>query len=193
MPENKCVYTDTDSVVLEHKLSEQFIGKEIGQMKLEHTIQHGIFIRKKLYAIKNENNEIIIKSAGVDPLKLAWYQFYILKSGKTVELKRTQFKVDWKNLQVEIEEKDIVLQGIKLVEELNLTLYNPNLFAIVPYEGQSRTWADLASVYITDKELLELIDLAQGEAGEALMKEFKKRKASALEAYNYNIGKTGDA
>ena len=57
MPDNKCVYTDTDSVVLEQKLSEQFIGKEIGQMKLEHTIQHGIFIRKKLYAIKNENNE----------------------------------------------------------------------------------------------------------------------------------------
>ena len=63
-------------------------------------------------------------------------------------------------------------------------------FAIVPYEGQSRTWAYLASRaghYITDEELLELIALAQGEAAEALMKEFKKRKDSCLFAYNMSV------
>jgi len=33
--------SDTDSVVLPKKLNEQFVGKEIGQMKLEHIIKHG--------------------------------------------------------------------------------------------------------------------------------------------------------
>ena len=44
--------SDTDSVVLPYKLNEEFVGKEIGQMKLEYEIKVGIFIRKKLYAIE---------------------------------------------------------------------------------------------------------------------------------------------
>jgi len=46
IPGNPCIMSDTDSVVLPKKLNEQFVGKEIGQMKLEHIIKHGIFIRK---------------------------------------------------------------------------------------------------------------------------------------------------
>jgi len=45
IPGNPCIMSDTDSVVLPKKLNEQFVGKEIGQMKLEHIIKHGIFIR----------------------------------------------------------------------------------------------------------------------------------------------------
>jgi len=56
--------SDTDSVVLPKKLNEQFVGKEIGQMKLEHIIKHGIFIRKKLYAIITDQNKEVIKASG---------------------------------------------------------------------------------------------------------------------------------
>ena len=52
LPNNPCIMIDTDSVVLLKKLEDKYVGRELGQMKLEHEIKHGIFIRKKLYAIK---------------------------------------------------------------------------------------------------------------------------------------------
>jgi len=64
IPGNPCIMSDTDSVVLPKKLNEQFVGKEIGQMKLEHIIKHGIFIRKKLYAIITDQNKEVIKASG---------------------------------------------------------------------------------------------------------------------------------
>ena len=47
IPGNPCIMSDTDSVVLLHKLDDSLVGEELGQMKLEQEIKHGIFIRKK--------------------------------------------------------------------------------------------------------------------------------------------------
>jgi hypothetical protein len=38
-------YSDTDSVILEKNYASIFVGKEIGQMKLEHKIKQGVFTR----------------------------------------------------------------------------------------------------------------------------------------------------
>jgi len=40
------IYTDTDSFVLSKDLNEKFIGKNLGQMKLENKIKEGIFAGK---------------------------------------------------------------------------------------------------------------------------------------------------
>ncbi|KIM70994.1 hypothetical protein PILCRDRAFT_38676, partial [Piloderma croceum F 1598] len=63
---NPCIYSDTDSVILEKELSDIFVGKEIGNMKLEHKIKQGVFPRKKLYAIIDNNDKVIIKAAGAN-------------------------------------------------------------------------------------------------------------------------------
>ena len=47
--DNECIYSDTDSVVMQHKLPDNKIGKAIGEMKLEHEINQGVFPIKKLY------------------------------------------------------------------------------------------------------------------------------------------------
>ena len=63
MPGNPCIMSDTDSVVLPKKLDESLVGLELG---LEHEINHGIFIRKKLYALKTSTDQIVIKASGAN-------------------------------------------------------------------------------------------------------------------------------
>jgi hypothetical protein len=59
-------YTDTDSIVTDIKLSEEFVdSKEIGKLKLVHKIKEGYFISDKLYAYKNTEDKIIKLSKGV--------------------------------------------------------------------------------------------------------------------------------
>ena len=70
LPNNPCIYSDTDSVVLKYKLDDMYVGNNLGQFKLEHEIKKGIFIRNKLYIIQNTNDDYIIKASGVDGTKL---------------------------------------------------------------------------------------------------------------------------
>ena len=86
--------SDTDSAILPKPLSKHLVGKGLGQMKLEHEITEGIFIRKKLYAIKNSNNQVIIKASGVDSSHLNYSLFETLLSGQSVEIERTNFNVE---------------------------------------------------------------------------------------------------
>lgn len=66
IPSNRCLYSDTDSIVLENTLSPSFVdSNKLGMMKLEHIITEGYFISKKVYAFKNTKGEIIIKSKGI--------------------------------------------------------------------------------------------------------------------------------
>lgn len=41
-------------------------------MKLEHKIKDGVFSRKKLYAIINDKDKLIIKASGADKNKLTF-------------------------------------------------------------------------------------------------------------------------
>jgi hypothetical protein len=81
---NNCIYSDTDSVVLEKELSNNYIGNEIGQMKLEQKIKSGVFARKKLYAIINENDKLIIKASGADKNKLTYQDILNISKGESI-------------------------------------------------------------------------------------------------------------
>lgn len=65
-------YSDTDSIVTGRKLSDEYVNNELGFMKNEfpnNMISEGIFISPKLYALRLDNGEEIIKAKGV-PLKI---------------------------------------------------------------------------------------------------------------------------
>lgn len=62
--DNKCFYSDTDSVFLQYPLSEKFVGSELGQMKQESLVSKGVFISPKVYGYVNENNKSVIKIKG---------------------------------------------------------------------------------------------------------------------------------
>jgi len=60
-------YSDTDSLVLSCPLPEHLVGNEIGQFKaggIEYMIKEGIFLGAKLYALRLEDNTLIIKIKG---------------------------------------------------------------------------------------------------------------------------------
>ena len=121
IPGNPCIMSDTDSVVLTKPLPDHLIGKGIGQMKLENVITEGIFIRKKLYCIINSNKQVIIKSSGIDSSKLNYSLFLKLLNGESIEIERTEFKVEWKDLKINVVNSNIIVRG--LTESIK-TLYN---------------------------------------------------------------------
>lgn len=113
IPGNPCIMSDTDSVVLFKALDSRLVGKELGQMKLEYDIKEGIFIRKKCYAIKTRSDDIIIKSSGTNPRNLFYENFIDLLNGKDVETENTTFKVNWKDMLINITKRKIILKGLK--------------------------------------------------------------------------------
>jgi len=133
IPGNPCIMSDTDSVVLPYKLPDICIGKDLGQMKLEHQILEGIFIRKKLYALKTLDNKEIIKSSGVKNTSLNYEKFKLLLKGDSVKTNGISFNVIWKELNIDIVNKSIILKGLqhKIIDIKDH--YDINFKAIVPY------------------------------------------------------------
>lgn len=61
-------YSDTDSIVSGNVLDDRYLNSELGMMKDEFkgsVIEEGIFLSPKLYALKLDNGEEIIKARGV--------------------------------------------------------------------------------------------------------------------------------
>jgi hypothetical protein len=60
-------YSDTDSIVIDQPLDDSIVGKELGQLKLEHTISRAIFLAPKVYGLITEGGEEVIKVKGLSP------------------------------------------------------------------------------------------------------------------------------
>lgn len=108
LPENRCVYTDTDSVVMEKELDPQFVGKEMGQFKLEKFILKGFFVAPKMYALcvpsdsSDKDYDVVIKAKGLGELNIGLKeieQIYHLIAGENqtpLETTRRSLKRDYK-------------------------------------------------------------------------------------------------
>ena len=113
IPGNPCVMSDTDSAVLTKPLAKHLVGEKLGQMKLVHEIKIGMFVKRKLYFIQDSNNKEIIKSSGIDSSKLNFDSFTKLLNGETIEIERTVFNVEWKTLEIKVENSKTLIQGLK--------------------------------------------------------------------------------
>lgn len=127
IPGNPCIMSDTDSAVLPYPLPDNLIGGEIGQMKLVCKIKQGIFIKKKFYYILTSENKEIIKSSGIDSSRLNYESFVKLLNGESVTIERTNFNVNWKNLNINVTNSNIIVQGLQGgIKSFN---YTPNKIA----------------------------------------------------------------
>lgn len=76
------LYSDTDSIATFAPISNDLIGKELGQLKLEHIAEKGIFLSAKVYALHNVTADgvpldDIIKAKGMKksvPLKFHHFE-----------------------------------------------------------------------------------------------------------------------
>lgn len=105
--------SDTDSTVLIKPLPDNQVGNELGQIKLVHRINNGIFLRKKLYCLIDSNSQEIIKSSGIDSSELNYNSFLKLLNGESIVIKRTNFNRELNTLDINIVETEIVIQGLK--------------------------------------------------------------------------------
>ena len=82
-------YCDTDSIITDKELPE---STELGAMKLEMYIKHGIIVKPKMYALLDGNNQEYVKVKGVGT-KLTIESFKsILRGDKITYMKFTKFK-----------------------------------------------------------------------------------------------------
>lgn len=90
LPNNKCFYTDTDSIVLQHPLDSKYIGDNLGQFKFVGKIIRAYFIAPKLYYVLLDNGKEIIKSKGISNKFLTENDFIDMYHGvkKTIPINR---------------------------------------------------------------------------------------------------------
>jgi hypothetical protein len=106
-------YSDTDSIVTNidlKLLSNNLVGPNLGQFKLEYIIKKGYFITNKLYCLVLNNGKVIIKSKGVDDDSLSLQDFKDMYY-RTQNIKGTKLssKINYKEGSVSISEKEINL------------------------------------------------------------------------------------
>lgn len=93
----KCLYSDTDSVILDRPLPDELIGKELGQMKQENEIDYGIFLGPKMYGykIKNSDKEIVKIKGVMKNVKPSIAQLKeLLYNGNNLMINQTYWKRD---------------------------------------------------------------------------------------------------
>ena len=64
-PNFNLYYSDTDSIVIDTQLSDDMVGKELGQMKLEYVLTKGLFLAPKVYGLVTQEGQEIIKAKGL--------------------------------------------------------------------------------------------------------------------------------
>ena len=64
-PNFNLYYSDTDSAVTDRPLPSFMVGSALGQFKLEHVIERGVFLAPKVYGLITDQGEEIIKIKGV--------------------------------------------------------------------------------------------------------------------------------
>jgi hypothetical protein len=133
IPGNLAIYTDTDSVVLRHKLPDKMVGKALGNMKLEHIINKGIFIAPKTYALQTESGKLITKAKGVN-IPLKWSDYEALLRGETMRFQQHYWKRDLIKGTVKIIDQSYTLKG-KPFKHLDLVVYRYNM-AIIKWTGK---------------------------------------------------------
>ena len=68
-------YSDTDSIIINKELNSYFIGSEVGQLKLECTIEEAVFLAPKAYAINTTDGQRIVKGKGLTSEALKDFHF----------------------------------------------------------------------------------------------------------------------
>jgi hypothetical protein len=137
IPNNKCLYSDTDSAVLENPLSPSFVdSNKLGMMKLEHVITEGYFISKKVYGFKNSIGETIIKSKGIEKGVLDLDKFILLSKGEDITVQTTVFMKNFREGTVNIINRPYTIKGSQLsnLNQKDLISSNNLNLSLIPYK-----------------------------------------------------------
>lgn len=77
-------YTDTDSIDIDKPLDEEFIGKELGKMKLEHIFNEAIFLAPKVYGGITDTYEYVKAKGAKNIISFSDLKTLLIKDNKLV-------------------------------------------------------------------------------------------------------------
>nr|QWO71416.1 DNA polymerase [Termitomyces sp. T60a]QWO71419.1 DNA polymerase [Termitomyces sp. T99] len=113
--DNKLIYSDTDSVLMEKPLDSKLISStDLGKLKLEYVISEGYFISPKFYGFKDVLGNTVIKTKGVTKGKIVLEDLIKLSQGENINLKTTVFVKNFKEGTVNIRNQDYLIKGVEL-------------------------------------------------------------------------------
>lgn len=114
-----CFYTDTDSVVLQNPLPDEFVSAtELGKLKLESKSASGIFLSAKSYKLTpyDKNQESVRKHKGVAKQLVTddWYELQYRDPKRTeAKVVPNHFRIDWDQFRILSKDENIKL-GIQI-------------------------------------------------------------------------------
>jgi hypothetical protein len=122
-------YSDTDSIVIDQELPESLVGNKLGELKLEHVIERGVFLAPKVYGFVSDKGEKIIKVKGlkeksVDTLTLDDLESLLFKDASR---EFTQEKWNKKLFEGTISSNDIIYT-LKVNSNKRYSIYKNNVF-----------------------------------------------------------------
>ncbi len=133
-------YSDTDSVVTNIELPKHMVSvNELGKVKLEHSIDKGIFIAGKTYMLSTATGKFISKAKTINSVSLTYIDYVnLLKGDSVTTATRTVSEVDWAKGHVIIKDKT----GIKVNS-------NTYISRAKIYDSNQR-WIDTRPQYINN-------------------------------------------
>lgn len=132
IPDNKCYYSDTDSVFLEKPLDYNLINNEIGGMKLEDNIKYAVFLGSKTYGYINNDNKEVIKIKGFNSNKMNFDKLTLLLDPNmsfninSEIFKRTSTNINILNLTKKLKNT--------IINKRNIIIKNNKIFNTYPFK-----------------------------------------------------------
>lgn len=96
---NPALVVNTDSVVVQKPLKKN-VGSELGDLKHQYKIKEAIYIYPKLYYHRTEDNQEIIKSAGIDKTQLSYTSFKNMLDGQTISIDTNKFEIELRRVSI---------------------------------------------------------------------------------------------
>jgi hypothetical protein len=115
MKDNPYLGGDTDSIILTSPLDLKWIGKGLGQFKLEYILKEGFNHSKKFYLTVTKDNQMIIRAKGINNKNsiLNYEKFVELFKGIDITLEQIQFSKDFHDMRVGIKTVQKRIRGIE--------------------------------------------------------------------------------
>lgn len=121
-------YTDTDSIVTDKPLNENYIGKALGQLKLEYLISKGVFLAPKVYSLISSEGKEVTKVKGFKEKTISFKLLEeLLYSEKSQNLNQSKWFRNLSTGQIIIKDQ---LYTLKATENKRQFLYDIEGFAI---------------------------------------------------------------
>jgi hypothetical protein len=116
-------YHDTDSIITDKPLNDKFVGKELGQLKLEYKVNKAVFLAPKVYSIITDQGKTVTKVKGFKETVSFEFLESLLVRDSALSLNQDKWFRDMGIGQIEIKNQ---LYSLKATENKRQFIFNKN-------------------------------------------------------------------